>query len=117
MTATVRRDLPADGQPPTAASVTGSLTDDVLTITVSGNLDAAAQSTLQHSLSDILASHRPRHVIVDVAGVDFCDSAGARMLSRAEHVTTAGGSSFAIHDPQPHVAWVLRITGATAGGP
>ena len=104
--------LPADR--PDLSPPVATLTDGVLTVHLSGDLDAGTQAEMQTALYDLLSSHTARYVVLDLAGLQFCDSAGLRILLRAHHLAVARGAGCRIERPQPHIAALLRITGADA---
>src|SRR3954447_27048195 len=51
---------------PASATVTATLTDDVLTITVTGEVDAAARTPFDDALCDFITAHTPRQVVIDL---------------------------------------------------
>jgi anti-anti-sigma factor len=50
-------------------------------------------------------------VVIDLSEVDFCDCAGARVLVAAHGVARARGVPCRLSVPQPHVVWLLQLTG------
>ena len=99
--------------------IDGARDGDRLLITVHGSLDALSASALQTQLYDLTQVHEllglsapVRQIHIDLAGVDFCDAAGLRMLVAARRVAEARQLSCHLHDPQPHVHWLLMTTRA-----
>ncbi|MEV6598636.1 STAS domain-containing protein [Actinoplanes sp. NPDC051346] len=86
-----------------------AVTADVLTVVVSGELDAANRMIVLDALLDAFSESKPRHVVVDLSALGFCDSAGARVLGCGQQLALSHGASWRICNPQPHVEWLLRI--------
>ncbi|WP_430784393.1 STAS domain-containing protein [Actinoplanes sp. G11-F43] len=99
--------------------IDGSRDGDRLMITLRGSLDAVSVDALQSQLYDLTRVYDliglgapVRHIHIDVAGVDFCDAAGLRMLVAARRVAGARQATCHLHSPQPHLRWLLRATRA-----
>jgi anti-anti-sigma factor len=99
--------------------IDGTRDGDRLLITLRGSLDAMSVDALQSQLFDLTRVHDligagapVRQIHIDVAGVDFCDAAGLRMLVAARRVAEARQATCHLHDPQPHLRWLLRATRA-----
>ena len=85
----------------------------VMLIAVSGDLDLDGAPVLCAAIEDGRSMLGPDHVIVDLSGVDFCDSTGLRaLLNAAREVAVAGGELIAIVPEDGHVRRLLTLTGA-----
>lgn len=73
------------------------------TLTVSGEIDSASAAKFQRALD----AHPDSSLIVDFAGVRFCDSSGLGCLLRA----VRRGQQVTVINTQPHIRRVLEITG------
>ncbi|MEV6286213.1 STAS domain-containing protein [Kribbella sp. NPDC051770] len=76
--------------------------------TVSGELDFG-------TTNDLLAAGEPvvsagRALILDLAGLSFCDSSGLGALVQLHRAADAAGGSLTLAAPQPRVESVLRVT-------
>ncbi|WP_231953946.1 STAS domain-containing protein [Actinoplanes derwentensis] len=99
--------------------IDGERAGDRLLITLRGSLDAMSVEALQTQLYDMTRvydliglSVPVRQIHIDVAGVDFCDAAGLRMLVAAHRVAESRQATCHLLAPQPHLRWLLRATRA-----
>ena len=84
----------------------------VRVIAVAGELDIATAPKLCARLDASRAGRKPR-LLVDLTGVDFCDSTGLRALLGAASEVRAHGGRFAIVcPPSGDVARLLEVVGA-----
>ena len=83
---------------------------DVTVVRVSGEVDMTVSPRFERSLLD--AASRPgRHVVVDLARLDFLDSSGVHALIKGYHASNAAGGSLTVRGATGGVARVLYITG------
>ena len=85
---------------------------DRLTITLAEDIDRTTAAALSADLLELIAGRHPRRVIVDVAGVQFCDLPGARMLIDLRRALAACGRSLHLRGPRPHLRWLLHTLDA-----
>ena len=87
--------------------------DDSVVVTVRGHLDADTATVLTTTLDQVLERPEPR-IVVDLSGVEFCDSAGlsAFVLGHDRAATTGGWVRLAA--PSAWLAGLLD-TGGLAG--
>ncbi|WTW92000.1 STAS domain-containing protein [Streptomycetaceae bacterium NBC_01309] len=84
----------------------------VTRIVVGGEVDWDTADGLRNALTAALAVQPPPvRVDVDMAAVDFCDSAGLRALIAAWKLGAAQGTAVAVSATSPQVAGLLDITG------
>lgn len=77
-------------------------------VTASGEIDLYTAPALQAEFTAIASGSR---VIVDLSGVEFCDSTGMNVLLSAMKRSREGGGSFELAGPRPAVRKVLQVTG------
>ena len=95
-----------------ALAVHESDMEGVRLLEVFGELDLATAPRLCAAL-DAARMHRVRRVVVDLTGVDFCDSTGLRALIGASTELRVGGGRLAIAClPESGVARLFDIVGA-----
>lgn len=93
-----------------SATVIATLTTDVLTLMVSGEVDKATRLALYDALYDAITTHTAQRVVMDLSSLGFSDIAGARVIANAYRLAVARGSVCQIREPQPHIAWLLQFT-------
>ncbi len=81
-------------------------------MTVTGELDLTTRPVLAERLSAVLG-HRPRRLVLDMAGADFMDCGSARVVAGAGRFLPDGGR-LVIRHPSPVVRRVLELTGYDA---
>jgi anti-anti-sigma factor len=80
-------------------------------ITTTGELDLASADTLRLAL---LKHVELGVVVLDMRGLDFCDSAGLRTLVEADRAARAQGFALRLAALSPSVDRVLELSGARA---
>ncbi|WP_051107950.1 STAS domain-containing protein [Actinomadura atramentaria] len=79
-------------------------------VTATGELDLYTAPRLQTALAGVLHDDIER-IVVDLSGVDFCDSTGMNVLLSAMRRATECGGSFALAAPRTAVRRILQVTG------
>ncbi|OJF15027.1 hypothetical protein BG844_06670 [Couchioplanes caeruleus subsp. caeruleus] len=79
-----------------------------LTIALEGDLDCASAPALSARMRMILDRRPVRQVVIDVAGLEFCDIAGARMFLQLRQVVTGTGAAYCLRHPRAHIRWLLH---------
>ncbi|MFJ9844817.1 STAS domain-containing protein [Kitasatospora sp. NPDC101155] len=81
-------------------------------LTLLGELDHDSADDLRSALDDAL---RPPGtvLVIDCAGLGFCDASGLNTLIRARARAAAQGSRIDLARPRPLVRWMLQRTGTT----
>jgi anti-sigma B factor antagonist len=76
---------------------------------VSGELDMATAPVLRAHIGRALGG-RPAHVVLDLAGLKFCDAAGLSVFAMARRRTATSGVSLALAAVPRLVSRLLAIT-------
>ncbi|BAL89574.1 hypothetical protein AMIS_43540 [Actinoplanes missouriensis 431] len=86
----------------------------VTRVSVTGEIDMDSSDELAAALRDAAERAGTRTVVVDFAGVTFCDSSGIRVLDEAYALTARRRIALQLVRVQPQVRRVLEIVGMTA---
>jgi anti-sigma B factor antagonist len=81
-------------------------------VSVSGELDLAAASSLESELDRVLQSEVTR-IVLDLAGLEFIDSTGLSVLVRAQQRAHESGRELGLVNPGQQVERLLSLTGLT----
>jgi anti-sigma B factor antagonist len=79
-------------------------------VTATGELDLYTAPRLQGALSDLLHDRVDR-IVVDMSGIEFCDSTGMNVLLAAMKRNREQGGTFELAAPRPAVKRILQVTG------
>ena len=81
----------------------------------SGEIDLYTAPRLQAELAAVIAGAAPAsRVVVDMSGVDFCDSTGMNVLLSCLRQARERGGELELAAPQPAVRKILSVTGLDA---
>jgi anti-sigma B factor antagonist len=83
---------------------------EVAVISLSGELDIASAPQLEERIQALIDAGRAR-LIVDLAGLTFCDSTGIGTLVRANNECLSRGGHLRLAAPNRHVARILAVVG------
>jgi anti-anti-sigma factor len=95
---------------PSATGTTGGAGDRTVILAVRGELDLATAPSLYQRGRGAIGRH-PRLLLLDLAGVSFCDACGLTALIRIANQADAVGCRYGLIAPQPPLAKLLQITG------
>jgi anti-sigma B factor antagonist len=90
--------------------VTTRLQGDHTVISVTGEIDLYTAPKLQSELMAALSAN-PVRLIVDMSGVDFCDSTGINVLLAAHRQARERGGGGPVAGPGSATRKVLQVTG------
>ena len=84
---------------------------DHAVMSVAGEIDLYTAPKLHSALTTALAEGGPIQLVVDMTGVDFCDSTGMNVLLAAHRRAREAGGDLMLAAPRPAVRKVLQVTG------
>lgn len=84
--------------------------DGTAVVTVGGDLDYDSHGRLDDAVGAALEDP-PAGLVVDLAGVTYCDSCGLRVLLGAHRRATEAGATFLLRGAGGQPARALRLTG------
>lgn len=91
--------------------VTSLVQGDRIVLSVHGEIDLYTVPRLQRELASALAQGGPVQLVIDLSGVDFCDSSGVNALLAAHRQAREGGGELALASPRQAVRKILQVTG------
>ncbi|GAA0568796.1 STAS domain-containing protein [Actinomadura livida] len=96
---------------PDRISVANTQQDGWSVTTVAGELDIFTAPALESQLLPLIGTQATEQYAIDLAGVEFCDSAGLNAFIRAWKRALAMGCRLILVRPSRRVVDLLRITG------
>jgi anti-sigma B factor antagonist len=85
--------------------------DDHTVVTVAGEIDLYTAPRLHGEIAAVLAAGMPARVVIDMSGVEFCDSTGINVLLSCLRRARERGGELEIASPKPAVRKILQVTG------
>jgi anti-sigma B factor antagonist len=80
-------------------------------MSVAGEIDLYTAPRLHSELMAALAAGAPLRLVVDMTGVEFCDSTGMNVLLAAHRRAREDGGDLQLASPRPALRKVLHVTG------
>jgi len=80
------------------------------TVTFAGELDTASADQAYEYVRDVIDAHGGQ-VLLDMAGLSFCDARGLGALARMSRHAGQAGSPLHLVAPPPRLMKIIRITG------
>ena len=78
---------------------------------VAGEIDLYTAPRLHGELVTALAGDTPVRLVIDMSGVEFCDSTGMNVLLAAHRRAQEQGGDLALAAPRATVRKILQVTG------
>ncbi len=92
-------------------NVSSRFHDDHTIVTIRGEIDLYTAPRLHSELAGLLAEGMPARVVIDMSGVEFCDSTGMNVLLSCLRRARERGGELEIAAPKPAVRKILQVTG------
>jgi anti-sigma B factor antagonist len=92
-------------------NVSSRFHDDHTIVTISGEIDLYTAPRLHGELAAVLVDGMPPRVVIDMSGVEFCDSTGMNVLLSCLRRVHERGGELEIASPKPAVRKILQVTG------
>ena len=92
-------------------NVSSRFHDDHTIVTICGEIDLYTAPRLHSELAGLLAEDMPARVVIDMSGVEFCDSTGMNVLLSCLRQARERGGELEIAAPKPAVRKILQVTG------
>lgn len=83
-------------------------------VTITGRLDTTTSPAAEKALAPVLAA-APKHVVFDLAALEFISSAGLRVLLGARKTLTDAGSECLLVNLRPQIERVLEVIKSLPG--
>jgi anti-sigma B factor antagonist len=80
-------------------------------MSVAGEIDLYTAPRLHGELVTALAGDQPVRLVIDMSGVEFCDSTGMNVLLAAHRRAHEQGGDLELAAPRPGVRKILQVTG------
>ena len=85
---------------------------DHVVVTAAGEIDLYTAPKLQADLAAVIDGAAPAtRVVVDMSGVEFCDSTGMNALLGALRQVRGRGGELELATPRPAIMKILQVTG------
>ncbi|MFG1953835.1 STAS domain-containing protein [Micromonospora sp. NPDC048830] len=85
--------------------------DGAVRLVLAGELDLATVETLYDSVTQTITAGRPGRLVVDLAGVTFCDSTGIGALLDARTAANSSGVAFQATNPRGVTRRTMQVIG------
>jgi len=83
-----------------------------VTVIAAGEIDLYSAPKLQTDLAAIIDSAAPAaRIVVDMSGVEFCDSTGMNVLLSCLRQARERGGELELAAPRPAIKKILQVTG------
>ena len=101
----------AGDDPAMQIRVTDVIQGEQLMIRIAGDLDWATMPAVHHHLNALITARVAAHIVVNLADVDFCDTAAIRALMALAEAATGRGATFQVRGARVHIAWLCSQLG------
>lgn len=92
-------------------SFTFSQEGDGITVCVKGEIDHHGAVSLRRDVDALLWDKAPKHLILDMSGIEFMDSSGLGFIMGRYDIMRKLSGDMTLRDPSPCVERMLKLTG------
>ena len=85
--------------------------DDLLRIEVTGEIDHHSAVSVRGEIDALIYEERPRHVALDMSGIDFMDSSGLGLIMGRYALMQKIGGELTLSSPNERILKILRLAG------
>lgn len=82
-----------------------------LAVSIRGEIDHHTAISLRAGLDELLYTHRPGRMILDMSAVTFMDSSGLGLIMGRFGILREMGGELVLRDPGPEIASLLHLAG------
>lgn len=101
-----------DRVPAVELNVSSRYQGDHAVVIAAGEIDLYTAPRLQSELAAVIAQSAPEsRIVVDMSGVEFCDSTGMNVLLSCLRQARERGGELELAAPRPAVKKILQVTG------
>ena len=87
------------------------LTDNELKIKLRGEIDHHSAAAVRVSIDEMIRSHAPQRLTLDMSGVDFMDSSGLGLIMGRYTLMQSLGGEVCVLDPSPATERIMNLAG------
>jgi anti-sigma B factor antagonist len=80
-------------------------------MSLDGEIDLYTAPRLHGELATVLSADTPVQIVVDMSGVEFCDSTGMNVLLAAHRRAREQGGDLELAAPRSAIRKILQVTG------
>jgi anti-anti-sigma factor len=102
---------PSDAQEPLPISVDHDSAAATTRMVIAGEIDSVSCDEVRAAVAQVLRTHRPEHIEMDLRDVTFLDSAGIKMLIQCQADARPVGCHITLTATSHPVYRILEITG------
>lgn len=92
-------------------NVANSMCGDVLTLSLSGELDHHGAAEARRRIDAIIDESAPKKLVLSLTDIRFCDSSGLGLIMGRYKKARSVGADICVADPSPAVEKIMRLAG------
>ena len=92
-------------------NIAAQVDQEVVRLVLVGELDLSTVGLLDEQVKQAVTQQHPERLVIDLAGLSFCDSTGIGALVQARDTAVGGGVAFQVVNPSGLILATMRIVG------